>query len=55
MAENQDESTRNPQRPQDAPDALDANSDNAAESTQGAHTRVLPSPENLPEPLRERI
>ena len=55
MAENQDESTRNPQRPQDAPDALDAKSDNAAESTQGTATRVSSSPENLPEPQRAHI
>ena len=31
MAENQDESTRAPQHRQDAPDAVDANSDDAVE------------------------
>ena len=55
MAENQDESTRNPQRPQDAPDALDANSDNAAESTQGGRILACCPPLKTCPNLRERI
>lgn len=55
MAEGQDESTRAPQHRQDAPDAVDANSDSVGKSTPEEPTRVPPSPENLPEPQRTLV